>query len=262
MLEEGTDMIFRVYAQGINGLPGEILAEKAIPAKDIVLDWNIVKFDEPVVLTGFDFYLGVELTQCTNGKPIVLDGNADGTMEGYGDLYRQSNSSAFRSLTGTGEKGGNLPIMVRCSGEPIVGGWAELSKKEGTLAIGAKETIDVDFKTIGLEKGRTYQADIIFKTNTGKIEIPLTLNVVGAENIEEILSNTYNIYPNPTAAQVTVEGENINYIAVYNSVGQLVKVVNAQNNVVDMSANENGVYFFNIVDNAGQSSVQRVVVAK
>ena len=61
---------------------------------------------------------------------------------------------------------------------------------------------------------------------------------------------------------VTVEGDNIDYVAVYNSVGQLVKVVKTQANVVDMSAYENGVYFFNVVDNAGQSSVQRVVVAK
>lgn len=61
---------------------------------------------------------------------------------------------------------------------------------------------------------------------------------------------------------VTVEGDNIDYVAVYNSVGQLVKVVKTQANVVDMSAYENGVYFFNVVNNAGQSSVQRVVVAK
>ena len=61
---------------------------------------------------------------------------------------------------------------------------------------------------------------------------------------------------------VTVEGENIEFVTVYNSVGQLVKVVKTQNNVVDMSAYDNGVYFFDVVDNAGQSSVQRVVVAK
>ena len=61
---------------------------------------------------------------------------------------------------------------------------------------------------------------------------------------------------------VTVEGDNIDFVAVYNSVGQLVKVVKTQASVVDMSAYENGVYFFNVVDNAGQSSVQRVVVAK
>ena len=59
-----------------------------------------------------------------------------------------------------------------------------------------------------------------------------------------------------------VEGENIDYIAVYNSVGQLLNVVKNETNVVDMSQYENGVYFFNIVDNAGQESLQRVVVAK
>ena len=64
-----------------------------------------------------------------------------------------------------------------------------------------------------------------------------------SKDVEELLSNTYSIYPNPTKGMVTVEGENIDYIAVYNSVGQLVKVVITQSNVVDMSECENGVYF-------------------
>ena len=264
-LEPGTDMIFRIYAQGLNGIPGEVLAEKVVPAKDIVLDWNVVTFDEPVALTGFDFYIAVEMTQCVNGFPLVLDGNNKDAQEGYSDLFRSSNG-AFKSLTEYttgGEKFGSWYILLNCSGDPIQGGWAELDKKSGEIAVGAKETISVEFSTFGLKKGETYEASLIFQTNTelGKIELPVSLYVWG-EDVEEILSNTYNIYPNPTRAQVTVEGENINYIAVYNSVGQLVKVVKTQANVVDMSAYENGVYFFNIVDNAGQSSVQRVVVAK
>ena len=266
MLEPGTNMVFRIYSQGINGVPGKVLAEKVLPAEEIILDWNVVFFDEPVLLTGFDFYAAVEMTQAVDGVPMVLDGNTNGQLEGYGDLCRQSSSAAFRSISDFIEgdtKYGNLHIMVMCEGDPVKGGWAELSKKDGVLEIGAKETIDVNFVSVGLEKGKTYDAKVVFNTNTeeGVIEIPVSLNILG-ENVEEILSNTYNIYPNPTAAQVTVEGENINYIAVYNSVGQLVKVVRTQNNVVDMSANDNGVYFFNIVDNAGQSSVQRVVVAK
>ncbi|MBR0323752.1 MAG: T9SS type A sorting domain-containing protein, partial [Bacteroidales bacterium] len=115
----------------------------------------------------------------------------------------------------------------------------------------------------GLVSGQTYEAKLMLAVNNIEemFEIPMSLRVWG-ENVEEILSNNYNIYPNPTTSLVTIEGENINYVAVYNSVGQLIKVVKTQNNVVDMSACENGVYFFNIVDNAGQSSVQRVVVAK
>ena len=266
MLEPGTDMIFRIYSQGINGVPGEVLAEKVLPAEEIILDWNVIQFDEPVLLTGFDFYAAVEMTQAVDGVPMVLDGNKNGELVGYGDLCRQSSTAAFRSITDFIEgdvKYGNFHIMVLCEGDAVKGGWAELSKKDGVIEIGAKETINVDFVSVGLEKGKTYNAKVVFNTNTeeGIIEIPVSLYVWG-EDVEEILSNTYNIYPNPTTAQVTVEGENINYIAVYNSVGQLVKVVKTQNHVVDMSAYDNGVYFFNIVDNAGQSSVQRVVVAK
>ena len=265
MLEPGTDMIFRIYGQGINGKPGAILAEKTVPAENIVLDWNIVKFDEPVALTGFDFYLAVEMTQCVGGAPIVFDGKASNQMIGYADLCRQSSSAAFKSLTEFtgGATYGNLNLMVYCVGDAVKGGWAELSKKDGELEVGAKETIEIEFTSFGLKKGEKYEAKLVLQTNTeeGMLELPISLYVWG-ENVDEILSNTYNIYPNPTSAQVTVEGENINYIAVYNSVGQLVKVVRTQNNVVDMSANESGVYFFNIVDNAGQSSVQRVVVAK
>ena len=266
MLEPGTNMVFRIYSQGINGVPGEVLAEKVLPAEEIVLDWNVIQFDEPVLLTGFDFYAAVEMTQSVDGVPMVLDGNKDGELVGYGDLCRQSSTAAFRSITDFidgGEKYGNFHIMVLCEGDPVKGGWVELSKKEGVLEIGAKETISVDFVSVGLEKGKTYNAKVVFNTNTeeGVIEIPVSLHVWG-EDVEEILSNTYSIYPNPTAAQVTVEGENINYIAVYNSVGQLVKVVKTSNHVVDMSAYDNGVYFFNIVDNAGQSTLQRVVVAK
>ena len=267
MLEPGTNMVFRIYSQGINGVPGEVLAEKVLPAEEIILDWNVIQFDEPVLLTGFDFYAAVEMTQSVDGVPMVLDGNKDGELVGYGDLCRQSSTAAFRSITDFidgGEKYGNFHIMVLCEGDPVKGGWVELSKKEGVLEIGAKETISVDFVSVGLEKGKTYNAKVVFNTNTeeGVIEIPVSLHVWG-EDVEEILSNnTYSIYPNPTAAQVTVEGENINYIAVYNSVGQLVKVVKTSNHVVDMSAYDNGVYFFNIVDNAGQSTLQRVVVAK
>ena len=262
-IEPGTGLTFRVYEQGINGVPGKVLAEKVIPAEDVVFDWNVATFDEPVALTGFDFYIAVEMTQALDGSTMTLDGNDKATTAGFGDLFRQS-SGAFMSFTEVAKVNeGSWTLVALCEGNPVIGGWAELDKKSGSLAIGAKETINVEFSSFYLEPGKTYDAKIVFNSTASEesIELPVSLYVF-PEDVEEILSNTYNIYPNPTAAQVTVEGENINYIAVYNSVGQLVKVVRTQNNVVDMSANDNGVYFFNIVDNAGQSSVQRVVVAK
>ena len=152
---------------------------------------------------------------------------------------------------------------MTCSGNPVLGGWAELEKCDGIIPVGKSATMKINLKTYGLEAGKTYEAKLMVGVNNIEemFEIPLALRVWG-ENVEEILNNTYNIYPNPTTGMVTVEGDNINYVAVYNSVGQLVKVVKTQDNVVDMSAYDNGVYFFNVVDNAGQNSVQRVVVAK
>ncbi len=262
VLEPGTDVIFRIYGQGRNGKPGEILAEKVISQNEIT--WNnytMVTFDEPVALTGFDVYVAVEMTAATQGPAMNLDGGQ--AVVGYGDLYRQSSASAFQSITDGGSNYGNWCMAMVCYGTPVAGGYATLSKTYGSLAIDGSEDITVNLSSIGLQEG-TYEAAVKFVTNDPAqptVSIPLTLNVTGVD-VMEVLSEAYNIYPNPTTGVVTVEAENINYIAVYNSVGQLVNVVKVVNNMVDMSNYDNGVYYFNIVDNAGQSSVQRVVVAK
>ena len=264
-LEPGTDVIFRIYGPGTNGKPGEILAEKTITRDQIV--WNqytLVEFDEPVALTGFDVYVAVEMTAAVNGTTMSLDGSGQ-ALVGYGDLYRQGKGS-YLSITenGGGQNYGNWCLFMLCEGAPVAGGYATLNKTSGSIAIGGSDEITVNLSTIGLEENETYEAAVKFVTNDPAqpvVEIPLTL-VVKGESIAESVVETYNVYPNPTTGAVTVEGENIDYIAVYNSVGQLVNVVKNANNTVDMSAYENGVYFFNIVDNAGQSALQRVVVAK
>ena len=266
-LEPGTDVIFRIYGTGTNGKPGEILAEKTISASDIAtseteLVYTIVEFDEPVALTGYDVYVAVEMTAATNGTVMTLDGAQ--AVVGFGDLYRQ-NKGAFLSITENagGSNYGNWCLYMVCEGSPVVGGYATLDKTSGSLPIGGSDEITVNLSSIGVAEG-TYEAAVKFVTNDPAqptVEIPLTLKVNGV-NVEEVLSEAYNIFPNPTSGLVTIEAENINYIAIYNSVGQLVNVVKNENNTVDMSSYDNGVYYFNIVDNAGQNSLQRVVVAK
>ena len=264
ILEPGTDLIFRIYGQGNNGNPGEVLAEKVISQSQVVYnDYTMVEFDEPVALTGFDVYVALEMTAAVSGTAMNLDGSGQ-AVQGYGDLYR-TNNGAFLSITeNAGTNYGNWCLFMLCQGTPVVGGYATLNKTNGSLAIGASDEVKVTLSTIGLTPNQTYEAAVKFVTNAPAqpiVNVPITLKV-GGENIAENVVETYNVYPNPTTGAVTVEGDNINYIAVYNSVGQLVNVVKNVNNTVDMSAYENGVYFFNIVDNAGQSALQRVVVAK
>lgn len=262
-LEPGTPLTFRIYGQGLNGQPGEMLAEKVVPASSIVTnDWNIVTFDTPVTITGYNVWATVEFTQAVEGYAMNFDGMP---LVEHGDYYRSNGGGAFSQCSEVfSEQYGNFHIRVTCQGTPINGGWASLSKPEGSMPIGGSDEVDVNINTFGFANGETYEADIIFKTNDPampELIIPLTLHV-GTDGVIENVANAYDIYPNPTTGQVTIAGEGVNYIAIYNSVGQLINVVKNVNNVVDMSAYENGVYFFNIVDNAGASSVQRVVVAK
>ena len=265
---KGSDVVFRIYRQGYNGQPGECLAEKTVPYSELKSEWISAELDEPVVLGGFNVWATVSMLQAvpTNSKsemPMVFDNKAE-NLAPYGDVIRLNNEGPFYLVNELfSQSYGNVHIAIVCAGDPVFGGWAELEKVDGVLPIGETATMKINFNAFGLEAGKTYEAKVVFAVNNVDelFEAPLLLQVCG-ENVEELLSNTYNIYPNPTTGMVTVEGDNINYVAVYNSVGQLVKVVKTQNSVVDMSAYDNGVYFFNVVDNAGQSSVQRVVVAK
>ena len=260
-LLEGSDVTFRIYGQGMKGVPGEVLAEKTIKKEEVMFNqYTMVYFDEPVALTGFDVYAAIEVTQAPNGTSMNFDGGE--AYVGLGDLFRQG-KSAFASFTETTTYDyGNWCHAIICEGASIAGGYAILSKSSGSLAIGASEEIKVNLSSYGLADGK-YEATVMFYTNVPgneEVTIPLTLEV-GVVSVDEMSENVYTIYPNPTEGQVVVEGENISYIAIYNATGQLVNVV-MNNNVVDMSSCDNGVYFFNVVDNAGKNSVQRVVVAK
>ena len=267
-LEPGTNVIFRIYGQSSNELPGELLAEKVIAAEDATTSetgfvYTVVEFDEPVALTGYDVYVAVELTSAIDCNTVAFDGS-ENPIPGFGDLYRTRSGHPFRSISDNyGINKGNWCLYMVCEGAPITAGYATLSKAFGSLPIGGSDELTVNLSSAGLADG-IYEAAVKFVTNdqdNPEVSIPLTLTI-GGDDVAEISGEAYNIYPNPTTGDVTVEGENINYIGVYNSVGKLLNVVKNVNNTVDMSAYENGVYFFNIVDNAGQSALQRVVVAK
>lgn len=258
-LEANTPLTFRIYKQGMYGQPGEVLAEKVVPYGSIVAnDWTVATFDTPVDLTGYNVWVTVEFTQAPSGYPMNFD---QGTNSGYGDYYRTNGGGVFQRCGEVFSTDyGNLHIRINTTGAPVVATWANLSKVDGTMVIGGSDQVSVNVNTIGLSAGDTYNANVIFVTNdpeNPEVIIPLTLTVTG-ESIDETAVSAFNVYPNPTTGMVTVEGENISAIAIYSAAGQLINVV--RDNRVDMSSFESGVYFFNIIDNANNTTVQRVVV--
>lgn len=69
------------------------------------------------------------------------------------------------------------------------------------------------------------------------------------------------IYPNPTNGNVYVKGHDIDVVKVYNVCGQeMVSVkANSDNVRIDLNGFNTGVYMLEIIDNQGNSVVNKVV---
>ena len=82
-------------------------------------------------------------------------------------------------------------------------------------------------------------------------------------NVEENLSSKVNLYPNPTKDSFTVEAENIQYVMVYNTVGQMMlsQVCDGNNAVINLSGVDAGIYMVKVVT-ANDESIQKVSVIR
>ena len=264
-IQPGTNLTLRIYRQGQGEYAvGEVLAEKTIPYNQIVSnDWNIVTFDTPVELTGFNFFVAAEYTQAVDGYAANLDG---ATPVPYGDLYRQRASGNFNSFAANGGNTyGNTHIRVTCQGTPVPATWATIDKNFGSIMGGASETITLMLNSIGLTEER-YEATVVINTNDANlphVEIPVVL-IYDPWNVEEtVVNGMASIYPNPASTSITITGENLTTVAIYNVAGQLVRIekLGAMDNTINLDV-EAGVYFFSVYDKDGNNSVQRVVVTK
>ncbi len=265
-IEPNSSVTFRIYGQGMNGQPGEVLAEKTIAYNAIVPDdWTVANFDTPVDLTGYNVWVTVEYTQSIDGYAMSFDGS--GAAGEYGDFYRTNGGGAFNRCSEVFSTNyGNFHIRMNCQGSPVSATWATLSKPEGSMAIGESDVVTVNVNSFGLSDGDVLEAEVIFLTNdpdNSIVVIPLTLTVDVTSVAENDLMQLASIYPNPATSMVTLEGESLSHVAIYNVAGQLVRVVKLDSMVNNIEINvEAGVYFFSIYDNNGNNNVQRVVITK
>ena len=258
---------FRVYAQGMNDQPGELLAEKTINTT-VTEDWITVNFDTPVYLTGQQVWLTVAMEQSAEQYPMSMDSSVnDETCDGN---WLSTNGGAFShcylapDATSDGFQGVWM-LTAHCQGTTVPGGWASINKNSGSLLGGTSDELVLALNSIGLTAGQIYNANLIFNTNDvdlPHVEIPVTLNV-GGVSVAENANEKVSVYPNPASTKVTVEGENLSTVAIYNVAGQLVRIVKLDSaiNNIDMNV-EAGVYFFSIYDKDGNNMVQRVVITK
>ena len=252
---------FRVYGQGLHNQPGELLAEKTIntAATD---QWIIATFDEPVYMTGQAMWVTVQLEQAAGEYPMTMDSGEYG--EEQDGNWLSTNGNTFSHCYSADSFGGAWIMNVNCEGELIPATWATVNKTEGAIMGGQSETLTITLNSIGLSMGTDYTANLIINTNdeeNPQFIVPVMLAVT--DGVEETVEQLASIYPNPATSMVTLKGENLNSVAIYNVAGQLVRIVKLSNmeNTIDMNV-EAGVYFFSIYDNNGNNSVQRVVIVK
>ena len=253
--------IFRIYGQGLHNQPGELLAEKTINST-AAGTWITATFDEPVYMTGQAMWATVTLEQNAGEYPLSMDGGEYGEEQDGNWLSTSGNS--FSHCYSAGNFGGAWLITVNCEGELVPATWATVDKTEGAIMGGQSETINLTLNSIGLNDTR-YEANLIINTNDQNmphVEIPVVLTY-DPTGVEETVSQLASIYPNPATTSVTLEGDNLNSVAIYNVAGQLVRVVklDSVNNTINLDV-EAGVYFFSVYDNNGNNSVQRVVIVK
>ena len=81
--------------------------------------------------------------------------------------------------------------------------------------------------------------------------------------IDEIYSDSFSIYPNPTSGVLNIEGQSINKIVIINTLGQEIKSIDNANDsspvIVDCANLNHGVYYVII---SGQNTVVRKFVKR
>lgn len=152
--------------------------------------------------------------------------------------------------------------MVQLQGSTSVAGFM-LKLQDATEWETYNATIDGDnfsYEATELVSGATY----VYKAFVGSDpaygeEMTFTTEW---DNVAELGEVSYQIYPNPVKNTLTVKGENMLQISVYNSVGQLVKTIecNSQEVLIDVNDLQDGMYFINIMNNNGENTTSKVSV--
>ena len=104
--------------------------------------------------------------------------------------------------------------------------------------------------------GKDLYGDMIIETDIGDFNVVLfhESNVAVDESDRQV-----TLYPNPSSDHITVNGEHLGKVIVYNALGQITDVFYTDDNTIDIPTSKypNGVYFIQF----GKQKTKRFVVA-
>ena len=122
-----------------------------------------------------------------------------------------------------------------------------------TLTIG--ESVEVEVYSDFAYKGDR-DSELYIISSLGEQIVPIIDNyTVG---LEENNALNVELYPNPVNNVLTVKGDNIVKVAIFNALGQEVVTVENRNEI-DVTSLNNGLYFVRVTDVNGNVSVNKIV---
>lgn len=104
----------------------------------------------------------------------------------------------------------------------------------------------------------------ITATNAHGCQRSSTVTVVVSESLNSATQNNVKVFPNPASTKVTIEGENLINVKLYNMLGQLIITKDASHGKVVIPLNEynNGSYILRAETIDGKTSIRSLVIKK
>lgn len=106
-----------------------------------------------------------------------------------------------------------------------------------------------------------FAVEALYENEMTSVKMAKGVDYKDHTTVAENQENAYNIYPNPTNGNITVSGDNISLVEVYNICGQKVISLETKTSSVNVNMSEltAGVYMVKIVDNNGNATVNKIV---
>ena len=120
--------------------------------------------------------------------------------------------------------------------------------------------------TEGIEVNGTYhyQVTAVYVNDEEECESePIHVSILVPVNVNENMLDGMMIYPNPTRGGLNIKAEGITRITISNTLGQVVYDINTNSNdeIVDMSQYEAGIYMVRVMTDNGVST-RRITLVK
>jgi hypothetical protein len=201
----------------------------------------------------------VRIFQNTGGSWLQIgqdiDGKAAGDLSGWSvSLSDDGSIVAIGAIwnDGNGIDSGHVRIFQNTGGN-----WMQIGQDiDGEAALnwsGWSVSLNGDGSTVAI--GAPHN-DGINGSDSGHVRV---FDLSSVLSINDTLLLDFSVYPSPTTDILNINSETpISNIEVYNLLGQLVKYITNQN-TIDISSVDQGVYFVKVMDANGNIGTQKIV---